>query len=81
MNNINDFIIIENESVGITEDHGNDDTSVNSLISIVQFLNELKLIVDGYILIKDERISPYYLPDFRTNLLRICKRLSFYGRI
>lgn len=83
---IKDFIIVENESIDLTYtedyDNDNDNTFDNPSISIIQqFLNELKLIVDGNILIEGERISPYYLPDFRENLLRICKDFPLWTNV
>jgi len=49
------------------------DTRVQEDSKINEFLNGIKSKSIYYSLMEGDRISPYYLPEFTKNLLRICK--------
>jgi len=56
-------------------------TRVQENSKINAFLNGIKSKSISYSLVEGDRISPYYLPEFTKNILRLCKEFPLWSNI
>ncbi|CAI6370194.1 unnamed protein product [Macrosiphum euphorbiae] len=90
--NIRGSKINENEVVKSTidnndtfPDHSDEETDVSSKLKqnskINAFLNTIKSKSSSNSLVEGDRISPYFLPDFSKNILRLCKEFPLWSNV
>ncbi|KAL5246276.1 hypothetical protein ACI65C_013684 [Semiaphis heraclei] len=85
--NENDVIQSTMDSNNILSDHSDEDADAdvsdelkqNSKIN--EFLNTIKLKSRSNSFVEGDRISPYFLPEFTKNILRLCKEFPLWSNI
>lgn len=83
--NENDVIKCTIDNNDILSDHSDEETDVSSEpkenSKINKFLNKIKSKRSCNSLVEGDRISPYFLPEFTKNILRLCKEFPLWSNI
>lgn len=74
------------DSHDLLSDHSEEEIDVSSIklnknSKVYAFLNRIKTMSISDSLVEGDRISPYYLPKFTTNILRLCKEFPLWSNI
>lgn len=83
--NENDVVKSTMNNNDILHDHSDEETEVSSKSKqkskINAFLNAIKSKSSSNSLVEGDRISPYFLPEFTKNILRLCKEFPLWSNI